>query len=522
MKRRRKKSIFPDSELKHISLLPILDNFYEGVTITDAEGVILYLNDRQAKIDDLDSGYAIGRKVTELYRVDEGISPSMTCLRTGLPIEGLACYYRTRLGKVVNSIHNVYPLKSNDKIIGAVIFITDYKTIEQTFSDLGMFHKSRELPTFGVAPLAEAARSKKNGTRFTFADLIGEDPDFLLAVRATRMASESPSPIMLFGETGTGKELFAQSIHNQSPRSRRPYVAINCAAIPENLLEGILFGTAKGAFTGAIDRPGLFETANGGTIFLDEVNSMTTGLQAKLLRILQERKVRRVGSLKEIPVDVKVVSSVNMEPHRAIETGALRPDLYYRLGVVFIRIPPLRERVWDLPRLVDHFFLKHNKILRKQVKGISADVMDLFRAYQWPGNVRELEHVIEGAMNMIQQADFIERRHLTVQLRTPLLSGEGDSGRRTAAAETAGDAAIARLEVPNGMAAQPSSASDSRCLLGKRLGDLRADSEIECIKAALADSAGNASEAARSLGISPQLMHYKLKRYGIALSFFKS
>lgn len=221
----------------------------------------------------------------------------MTCLRTGKTIRNLACYYRTHLGRVVNSVHNVYPVTANRNIIGAICLITDYRNIEHTFDTVIKSQPPISVPTYGVTNSVNIAKAKKNGTRYTFDNIIGTAPDLLNAVKSAKLASESASPILIFGETGTGKELFAQAIHNSSPRRNDPYLAINCATIPENLLEGMLFGTTAGAFTGAIDKAGMLEKADGGTLLLDEVNSMPLSLQAKLLRFLQERKVRRIGSI---------------------------------------------------------------------------------------------------------------------------------------------------------------------------------------------------------------------------------
>jgi len=226
------------------------------------------------------------------------------------------------------------------------------------------------------------------------------------------MARDTPSSIMLHGKTGTGKELFAQSIHSHSHRRENQYIAINCAAIPEHLLESNLFGTARGAFTGAIDRPGLFEQAGGGTLFLDEIDSMPIGLQAKLLRALQEKKIRRLGSLKEIDIDIKIISSVSTAPYESINKGTLRNDLFYRLGVVLIRLPSLRERPEDLMELTWHFIHKNNRQLGTYVKKISNRVIDFFKNYGWPGNIRELEHIIEGAMNIVGRETTLKSEHL--------------------------------------------------------------------------------------------------------------
>jgi arginine utilization regulatory protein len=504
MKRREKFFLFPGVDPGDISLLPVLDQYHEGVMIIDASGVIQYMNEAQAKIDDLVAEEAIGHNVSALYRVDEGISPTMTCLKTGKAIEKLACYYRTHLGRVVNSIHNVYPITAKGQIIGAICFITDYKNIEQTFASVIKSMPPRWIPTYGVSPVSQSSRAMKNGTRYTFDGIIGEDKNLLSTIKSAQLASESPSSVLIYGETGTGKELFAQSIHNQSPRCANPYVAINCAAIPENLLEGMLFGTSKGAFTGAIDKAGLFETADGGTVFLDEVNSMSQGLQAKLLRFLQERKLRRVGAMKEIDVDLKIISSTNISPHQAIDENVLRSDLFYRLAVVFIHIPPLRERKGDLNRLITHFLAKSNRHLGKRVTGIAMDVMEQFKCYPWPGNVRELEHVIEGAMNLVGAGKTIERHHLPVPLQFK------DSGNITFLPDTfstPGNSGHMRMVYPSSPDDPPSPK--------KTLAEEKMEHEIVTIVAALTDTQGNAARAARKLGISPQLMNYKLKRFNI-------
>ena len=494
------KRLFPDVDPASIALLDVLADFHEGVMITDADGVVLYMNAAQARIDDLDIEAAVGKKVTELYRVDEGFSPIMTCLKTGAAIKNLACYYRTHLGRVVNSVHNIYPITANNRVLGALGCITDYRNIEHTFDTVMQAQPPRSLPTYGVSQPVETAQPKKNGTRYTFGDIVGKAPDLLMAVKAAKLSAESPSPILIYGETGTGKELFAQAIHNRSPRKNHPYLAINCAAVPENLLEGMLFGTSAGAFTGAIDKPGLFEKAAGGTLLLDEINSMPLNLQAKLLRFLQDRKVRRIGAMREIHVDLKIISSINVPPHQAIESGVLRSDLFYRLAVVLIQIPTLAQRMGDLNRLVSHFLARKNRKLVKQVTGIELAVMEAFERYTWPGNVRELEHVIEGAMNLAGTAKVIAIHHLPV----PLYGQSRPIPAEASSEETRGRIRL-RFPAPDRGDAHG----------GRTLAETKTTHELNSIVDALVQSRGNAAQAARSLGISPQLMNYKLKRFNI-------
>ena len=206
------------------------------------------------------------------------------------------------------------------------------------------------------------------------------------------------SNIIMVGETGTGKELLSQAIHYNSSRKDKAFLAINCATLPESLFEAILFGTEKGGFTGAENKIGLFEQANGGTLLLDEINSLPTELQAKLLRVLQEKIIRRIGGTKDIPVDVRIISTTNENPKEIIKSGKMRLDLYYRLNLIFLELPPLRERKDDILLLSKKFLTRYNKKLNKDVKGLTKEVEKIFTEYLWPGNIRELENVIQSSM----------------------------------------------------------------------------------------------------------------------------
>jgi arginine utilization regulatory protein len=240
-------------------------------------------------------------------------------------------------------------------------------------------------------------------------------------IEGAKRAARTSSYVLIVGETGTGKELFAQSIHNASNRFSGPFISQNCAALPDNLIESLLFGTKRGAFTGAIDQPGLFEQANGGTLLLDEINSLNLNLQAKLLRALQEKTIRRVGDTKDTPVDVRVIANINEDPIDAVTNNHMRKDLYYRLGVVTVFIPPLRERKEDIPLLAQLFIKKYNDLFQMNVKGLSEEVEASFLEYDWHGNVRELEHLIEAAMNiMMDDEELIEYSHLPYQYRSKL------------------------------------------------------------------------------------------------------
>ncbi|MFV0439105.1 MAG: sigma-54 interaction domain-containing protein [Desulfopila sp.] len=465
---------------RNVDLFSFYENLHEGVIITDTTGSILYYNATQAQIDDIDRDYALGRKVTDLYQLSEETSTTMQCIVEEKPVRNRVIIYRTKLGKIANTISNVFPLFNDSGVVGAISFTKDYQMLEDIVA--------QEVPS-------RQSPRPTSGCRFSFADIIGSDHSLVESVNMAKLASGSPSPIMLAGETGTGKELFAQSIHNHGAQARGKFIPVNCAAIPENLLEGILFGTTRGVFTGSIDKPGLFEQADGGTLFLDELDSMPLGLQAKLLRVVQERKVRRLGSARERELNLKIVSTVSQAPMDIIKRARMRQDLFYRMGVVVIMIPPLRQRKADLSPLLNRFIANCNSILNEKVSGVSPEVMDLFMDYDWPGNVRELEHVIEGAMNLVDGADQIGIEHLPPHVRffmnRPLTEPEKST-------PTPAD-----------------SLSSYFCRNNMNLVENQSVNEIEIMVNALKRTKGNASKAARLLGISPQSFHYKLKKYGL-------
>lgn len=463
-------------DMDTIDFFSVLNRLDDGVIITDINGTILFYNTAQSKIDGLAPQEAMGRKVTEIYELNNRTSTIMQVIYKHIPIKNQAFFYRTCSGKVANTITSSYPLFDNHIINGVICFVKDYELLKKS-----------------SPPALECRSDLGNGTQYTFEDLIGSGPVFLRVKDTAQKAAASSSPIMIQGETGTGKELFAQSIHNHSPRRQKKYVGVNCGAIPHDLLEGMLFGTSRGAFTGALDKPGLFETAHEGTLFLDEVLAMPVALQAKLLRALQEKKVRRVGSVMETPVDVKIISSVSQDPRVAIKEKLLRTDLFYRLGVVMVKLPPLRERLDSMEALVRHFIQKLNNRLGTYVTQTSPQVNELFMAYQWPGNIRELEHLIEGAMNMAGQEKILGIEHFTPGL---------DSLEKLELNPRIFQAQSLQTPEPSARQTQP-----------KSLAMIQADQEKKAVDMAMSASQGNVSQAAQALGISRQLLHYKIKKY---------
>ncbi len=477
-------------------LFPILEAIDQGVLMADKNGYILYYNKSHAKMDGLHHEKVLGRKITEVYDLEESSSLVMRCLKKNQSIINRTNLYTAINGKVVNSINNVFPLRKNGNLIGAVNFVKDYEYLDGIISKIEGSY--RKIPI-------------KNETRFTFESIIGSTPLIREVINKAKLSSNSPSQVMLYGETGTGKELFAQSIHNYSYRKKASYMAVNCAAIPESLLEGILFGTTKGSFTGAVEKPGLFEQANGGTIFLDEINSMSIGLQGKLLRVLQEKKVRRVGAEKESVLDLKIISSANVLPQEAIANGNLRKDLFYRLSVVFLAIPPLRDRLDDIENLTKHFISKHNRIMDKKVHRLSAEIRNYFKAYQWPGNIRELENLIEGAMNMVGDGRLIKRHHIASEAmfieRTRDLFEKTnivDPFRKNVQRE--------KKSGHHTLSLKKNAAFNYSTKEGVSVDDIK---EKESIIKTLIHCSGNVKKTSEKLNVSRQTLHKKINKYTI-------
>ena len=488
------------TDLSHIDFVEPLLLLEDGVIVTDASGRILVYNRAQAFLDQLDPDNVLNRSVSEIYHLSESNSLLLSCLRTGQPIHGQATSYRlSDPDRVCRAVCSVFPLKSGREIKGAICFTRSNHKPESIDLDRPA---SKEVPPSG---------GFRNRTRFSFSDIIGSSPEFLACLRRARAAALTKSMVLICGETGTGKEMLAQAIHSYSQRRHHPFVAVNCAAIPESLQESTLFGTSRGAFTGALERQGLFEEAMGGTLYLDEVDSMPHALQAKLLRILQDMKVRRVGSSAEKALDVRIISSVKKEYQRALPMDAFRKDFYYRLSVVLIEIPPLRTRRGDLELLTNHFIAKNNLLLEMQVESASAEVMELFRHYEWPGNVRELEHVVEGAMNAMGRDTELRMDHLPSNFA---VSGSADGGSASEEVYTffpLGDRdrllqGLDRLKEPDSDAAFEGSVNLTKAQNRR---------EAELLHQAIKEAGGNISQAARQLGVSRQLLHYKLKKFGI-------
>lgn len=313
------------------------------------------------------------------------------------------------------------PLKSKEKVVGVLCVITFAPFAPDV--DLMDILRAATVP---ISLAIENARLFENTKRnaeenlryCSFEGIIANSPKMLEILSMVRKVTDVPSSILIYGESGTGKELIARAIHYNSIRRDKPFFAVNCAAIPENLLESELFGYRKGAFTGAYtDKKGLFEAADGGTIFLDEVEAMSKNLQVKLLRVLQDKTFFKVGSTQPLTVDVRMIAATNQDLEAAVKAKDFREDLYYRLNVIKIELPPLRERIEDIPLLIRYFISKYSSKIGKNIRRISEEAVDILINHSWPGNVRELENTIERAV-VITETDEIQKKDLPIDIAT--------------------------------------------------------------------------------------------------------
>ncbi|WP_371361689.1 Arginine utilization regulatory protein RocR [Sporomusa rhizae] len=459
----------------------VLNQVNQGVHIVDCKGITIFYNQTAAEVEGLQPADVIGKHVLQAYpSLTLETSSLMAVLVSGKPILNQQQTIVSKTGRIITIHYSTLPLYRDGKLVGACDLSQDITKIKE-LSEKVMDLQGELLGAKGVNS-EKTATKDRTFAKYTFNDIVGSHDSMVkLKVLGQRVATHS-SPIFVVGETGVGKELVVQSIHNASIRKNGPFIAQNCAAFPATLLESILFGTVKGSFTGAENRPGLFELADGGTLFLDEINSMPMELQSKLLRVLQEGSLRRVGDTNVRKVDTRIIACTNVAPEEAVQSKALRIDLYYRLNVVSLRVPPLRERKSDIPSLTDHFIAMYNSKLGCQVKGASEEVKMIFMEYSWPGNVRELQHAIEHAMNVVS-GPCIELEHLPEHL-----------------CQYAGETA----NHLNGFDAEK-----------KSLPAILRQVEKNTLIQALEIYGGNISQAARHLGIPRQTIQYKLKIHGL-------
>lgn len=372
----------------------ILDSLNEGVFTVDMDWRITALNAAAERITRISRSAAIGSRCYDVFRASicENNCALRRTLSSGGPVVNATAHIINQEGERIPIRISTALLKDQEgTIIGGV----------ETFQDLRQVEQLR----------------KELRARYSFEDMVGRSSSMTRLFELVPLVADSDSTALIEGPTGTGKELFARAIHNLSARGKKPFVAINCAALPDTLLESELFGHKAGAFTDAKrDKPGRFAQANGGTIFLDEIGDISPAMQVRLLRVLQERVVEPLGGVKPVPVDVRVIAATNKNLAEEVRAGRFRDDLYYRIRVVRMEIPPLKERREDIPLLVDYLIEKFNRLQGRDIAGVSEHVMAQLMEHDYPGNVRELENIIEQSF-VLCQGGIIELRHLPPELR---------------------------------------------------------------------------------------------------------
>lgn len=452
---------------EYLNVITNMENYVDGVLVVDQDAKVVYMNQFRPDYTPLDEKRSLGRSLFDIYPdLKPESSTIMAALRTGKVTLGNEELLTTSYGKSFRIFDNTFPIREDGEIIGAVSVATFFDS------------NTMKLP---IEVFSGAEKIRRN--LYTVSDMIGRSPAMQEVRKAVKRVGQTSSSVLIYGSTGTGKELVAQSIHTSSSRKGKPFLSQNCAAIPASLLESLFFGTVKGSFTGAEDKAGIFENAEGGTVFLDEINSMDLNLQAKLLRVLEERRVSRVGSTEEIPVNVRIIAAVNEDPMACIQKGTMRADLFYRLGSVTIDLPDLKERKEDIALLTEYFISSYNNAMHRKIIGVSQEVMGIFMTYSWPGNVREFRNVIEGAFNLCE-GTIISKADL------PSYMMQG-------------------ME-PEALAASPERAAQLPWT-GSLKENLEAYEKLLIEKAL--EEQENYAQAARSLGITRQALNQKLNKY---------
>lgn len=480
-----KKSTINESLLKEIhkqkeilsTLKAVINSTEDAISVVNEQGIHTIVNDAYTRLIGLTEKDVLGKSSN--VDIAEGESMHMKVLQTRQSVHGV----RMKVGPNKKEvIVNVAPVIVEGVLKGSVAVIHDLSEIRKLTDELNQVKK--------IVRHLEA--------KYSFDDIVGKSRAIVIAKEQAIKAANTPATVLLYGESGTGKELFAHAIHNHSSRKDRQFIRVNCSALTDTLLESELFGYESGAFTGASKkgRKGLFEEADRGTIFLDEIAMMSLNLQAKLLRVLQEKEIVRVGSNKPIDVDVRIISATNTNLEEVVKQGLFREDLYYRLYVIPIFIPPLRERKEDIPVLVHNIIRKCNQEFGRNIKDVSSDVITLLSNYSWPGNIRELENVIERAViNMKVQEGTLKHSHLPEFIT---LTGYRDKAEaRPVAEQTTGITEKASSELQT----------------------LKSETEKKIIIQTLNMFQGNAKKAAQKLGISTRTIYYKMNKYRIKKEF---
>ena len=445
----------------------IINSTQDAISVVDEDGVGILINPAYTKLTGLTEEDIIGKPAN--VDIAEGQSMHYKVLETKKPVKGV----RMKVGpNKKDVIVDAAPIIVDGELKGSVAVAHDVSEIKKLTEELD---QAKQI-------------IRQINAKYSFQDIVGESETMEAVINQAEKASKTPITVLLRGESGTGKELFAHAIHNSSERSQQKFVRVNCSALADNILESELFGYTEGAFTGAKKggKKGLFEEADMGTIFLDEIGKISMNLQSKLLRVIQEKEILRVGGTRPIDIDVRIIVATNINLEKAIQDGNFREDLYYRLNVFPIFIPPLRERKEDIPFLIHHIITKFNQEYGRSVKGCSKQAISYLKKYDWPGNVRELENIIGRAMiNLGLNEDIIKIEHI------PDIMGHTEQ---------------------NGEIVKSGS---HYSLDDNSLKDIINRTERQVITKALKETDGNRKEAAEILGIAVRSLYYKINKYNI-------
>lgn len=451
----------------------IFDKLYNWMVVVDPEGYIIMMTKGYCKFIGITQEYAIGSHVTDIIE------------NTRMHI--VAKTQQKEIGDIQEIKGNMMvadriPLYLDNKLIGAVGSVIFRDLSELNSYIKGVQHMEKQLDFY------KKELQKALGGNYTFDNIVGQSAAISKAKELAKKVSSSKSNVLIIGESGTGKELFAQAIHNESERSQYPIIKINCGSIPSELFESELFGYESGAFTGAKKdgKPGKFELANKSTIFLDEIGDLPLSMQVKLLRVIQEREIERIGAIRSQKVDVRIIAATSRNLEDMIKQNTFREDLYYRLNVINIKVPALRERREDIPLLANYLMKKISSEMERHVTDISDEAMLALSLYDWPGNIRELENLIERALNLVDKQAIIETEQLPHYITDGLITAATNSNIK-----------IVPIKIDG------------------TLKDMYMEIEKKAIKAALEDYNGNKLRVAKKLDISRTSLYEKLKLYNL-------